>query len=447
MHEPIDNQAELARTTLGEREAQRRRVLRAGGAVALMGVELAGGGVAAFAQAGKTVRIGYISPLTGPLSAFGAVDKFVLAGVNAVLKAGVMIAGKSHPVEIIAKDSQSNPNRAAEVAAELILKDGIDLMLVANTPETTNPVSDQCEINGVPCISAVCPWQAWFFGRGGNPQKGFDWTYHFFWGLEDVIGAFTNIWKEIPNNRVVGLLLPNDGDGNAWGDPKLGLPPAFAAKGYKVVDPGRYQPFQADFSAQISAFKKANVEIVAGVPTPPDFKNFWTQARQQGFHPKAVTVGKALAFPSAIEALGDAGDGLSQELWWSPNRPYKSSISGQTAQQFADAYEVAEKRQWSQPLGFSHALFEVAIDVLKRTKDVTKKAAIRDAILATDLETIVGKVGWKGGPLNPVKNVCRTPLVAGQWVKGKKHKYDLVVVNNETSPGIPLQAKPKAIAY
>jgi len=419
----------------------RRSVLRAGAAA------LAGASLPAFAQTGKTIRIGYISPLTGPLSAFGAVDKFVLAGINPVIKSGVTIAGKTHPVEIIVKDSQSNPNRAAEVAAELILRTGVDLMLVANTPETTNPVSDQCELNGVPCISAVSPWQAWFFGRGANPQKGFDWTYHFFWGLEDVIEVFTNIWKEVPNNKVVGLLLGNDGDGNAWADPKLGLPPALKAKGYTVVDPGRYQPFQADFSAQISAFKKAGVEIVAGVPTPPDFKNFWSQARQQGFKPKAVSVGKALAFPSTIEALGDAGDGLSQELWWSPNRPFKSSLTGQSAQQLSDAYEAAEKRQWSQPLGFSHALFEVAIDVLKRTADVSSKAAIRDAIRNTDLQTVVGPVTWKGGPLNPVKNVCRTPLVAGQWVKGKTHKYDLLVVNSETAPAVPVQAKPKAIVY
>jgi branched-chain amino acid transport system substrate-binding protein len=305
-------------------------------------------------------------------------------------------------------------------------------------------VSDQCELNGVPCISTTCPWQPWFFGRGGDPKKGFEWAYHFFWGLEDILAVFTNMWKDVPSNKVVGLLLANDGDGNAWGDPKLGLPPALKAKGYTVVDPGRFQPFQSDFSAQIAAYKKANVEIVCGVLTPPDFKNFWTQARQQGFKPKAVTIGKALSFPSALEALGDAGDGLTQEAWWTPARPFKSSLSGQTSQQLADAYEAASKKQWNATLGYAHALFEVAVDVLKRSKDVTKKEAIRDAILATDLDTIIGKVSWKGGP---VKNVGRTPLVGGQWVKGKKFKYDFVVVNNETAPGIPATAKIKPIAF
>ncbi|MFD2272342.1 ABC transporter substrate-binding protein [Undibacterium arcticum] len=162
----------------------------------------------------------------------------------------------------------------------------------------------------------------------------------------------------------------------------------------------------------------------------------------KGLSQKVVSVGKALAFPASVEALGDSADGLTQELWWSPNRPYKSSLTGQSAQQFSDAYEAESKKQWTQPLGYAHALFEVAIDVLKRTKDVNDKASIRDAITTTKLNTIIGSVAWGSGP---VKNVAKTPLVGGQWVKGKKHKYDLIVVNNETSPDIPVQAKIKPL--
>ena len=61
-------------------------------------------------------------------------------------------------------------------------------------------------------------------------------------------------------------------------------------------------------------------------------------------------------------------------------------------------------------------MFEVAADVIKRAKDPTDKASLRDAIIATDLNTIAGHVAWSG---KPVKNVCRMPLVGGQWVKGE----------------------------
>jgi branched-chain amino acid transport system substrate-binding protein len=387
---------------------------------------------------GRPIKIGYVSPQTGPLAAFGEADAFVVGGVRQALKGGLAVAGRTYPVEILVKDSQSNPNRAAEVAADLILKDKISLMVVASTPETTNPVSDQCELNEVPCLSTMAPWQPWFFTRGGQPDKGFNWTYHFFWGLEDVIAVFLNLWKSVPSNKAVGGLFPNDGDGNAWGDPKLGFPPVLAKEGFTLTDPGRYQNLQADFSAQINAFKQANAQIVTGVVLPPDFKTFWTQARQQGFRPKIVSVGKALLFPAAVDALGELGQGLSTEVWWSPSHPFRSSLTKQTAAQLATAYQEAAKKQWTQPVGFVHALFEVAVDTLKRAQDLGKPAAIRDAMVATKLDTIVGPVAWGKGP---VKNVAKTPLVGGQWVKGKTFAHDLVIVNNATAPNIPTTAK------
>jgi branched-chain amino acid transport system substrate-binding protein len=93
-------------------------------------------------------------------------------------------------------------------------------------------------------------------------------------------------------------------------------------------------------------------------------------------------------------------------------------------------------------MGFKHALFEVALDVLKRTKDIDSPEAIRDAIRGTNYSSIVGPVSWTSNPFgNPVKNVSKTPLVAGQWVKGKKFKYDLVVVNSDTAKQIPVNGK------
>ncbi|GAB4250976.1 MAG: ABC transporter substrate-binding protein [Thermoleophilia bacterium] len=383
---------------------------------------------------GREIKLGYVSPQTGPLAGFGEADAFILEGVNAALASGLVINGATHPVSILVKDSQSDPNRAATVAGDLITQDGVDMLLVSSTPETTNPVSDQAEANGVPCVSTVAPWQPWFFGRKGDPQKGFEWTYHFFWGLEDIIAVFTDMWEQVPTNKKVGAMWPNDGDGNAWSDPKLGFPPALAEKGYSLIDPGRYQNGTDDFSAQISQFKNGGVEIVTGVPITPDFTTFWKQAAQQGFKPKIASIGKALLFPSSVEALGELGDGMSTEVWWTPNHPFSSSLTGESAKQFADAYTAKTKKQWTQPIGFVHALFEVAVDTLKRTADVDDPAAIRDALAATKLDTLVGPLDWSKGP---VPNVTKTPLVGGQWGKGTEFKYDLVVVTNKLAPNIP----------
>ncbi len=102
------------------------------------------------------------------------------------------------------------------MAQELILNDGINLMLAHATPVTTNPATDQCALNEVPCISINCPWQPHFFGRGGNPEVGFNYTCHFFCGLEDIIANSTAIWDASGVAGKVGRLFPDDADGNAY---------------------------------------------------------------------------------------------------------------------------------------------------------------------------------------------------------------------------------------
>ncbi|MEO0693819.1 MAG: ABC transporter substrate-binding protein, partial [Pseudomonadota bacterium] len=395
-------------------------------------------GTRAYAQ-DKMLKIGFVSPNTGPLAGFAEADEFILQGIRETFAGGLENNGTSWGVEILTRDSQSNPNRAAEVAADLILGEEVDIIMAAATPDTTNPVADQAEINEVPCITTDAPWQPYFFGRNGNPAEGFQSTYHFFWGLEDVIGVFLDIWGQSGVEKSVGGLFPNDADGNAWGDPELGLPTPLAANGYNLVDPGRYQPLSDDFSNQIAAFRDANCEIVTGVMIPPDFGTFWAQSAQQGFAPKVVTVGKALLFPTVIDSYGDRADGLTSEVWWSPNHPFNSSLTGTSAKELADGYTAATGRPWTQPIGFKHALFEVAADVIRRAEDLEDFEAITAAIAATNLDTIVGTVDWSSGP---VKNVSKTPLVGGQWQK-EGDTFDLKIVANADQPDIPVTGELK----
>ncbi len=421
----------------------RRKLLRSGAAT---GLAMATPGLFAPAIAqGAKIRIGYVSPQSGPLAGFAESDSY---NIESFLATEV---GKNF--EVIVKDSQSDPNRAAAVAKELIVDDEINLMIVASTPETTNPVATTCEAEGMPVISTKAPWQPWFIGQQGNPGdpaswKPFDFAFHYFWGLEDVIAVFLNMWNQIETNKQVGGLFPNDGDGNAWGDPNVGVGPGFAAQGYTLNDPGRYQNLNDDFSAQINAFKAANAEIVTGVVIPPDFTTFRNQALQQGFNPKIITVAKAILFPQSVEALGEAGHNLSSEVWWSPSHPFKSSLTGQSAAELAADYTAKAGRPWTQPIGFVHSLLEVASNVMGRVSDVTDAEGVAAAIAATDMDTMVGKVAWNGAGVPPfaATNVCKTPLVGGQWRRKEDGTFDLVIVDNQTAPDIPTGGTMEALA-
>jgi len=390
----------------------------------------------------KAIKIGYVTPQTGPLAAFGEADSFVIDALRPLMQKGVAIGSSSVPISVTVKDSQSDPRRAAEAASQLILRDQVDLMLVASTPDTVNPVSDQCEANGVPCISSVAPWEAVFFARGGTPDKPFKWTYHFFWGLADIIRLFQDLWAGAGAGNTIGVLWPNDSDGNAWADPKTGLP-TISNKGFRLVDPGHYENLSLDYSAQIAKYKQADADILVGVPIPPDFTNFWKQAAQQGYRPKSVTVAKALLFPSAVEALGPLAQNLSSEVWWSPQHPYKSSLTGQSCSQLATAYTTKTGKQWTQPIGMIHALFEVAVKALSAAGGAGDKAALAQAVGATKTDSIVGPLDWNSGP---VKNVTTTPLVGGQWRRGGHYPYDLTIVSNTKHPEIPASGTVQALA-
>ena len=417
-----------------------RRSLLKGAAAAGFTVTASGLALPAYA-ANRTIKIGFVTPQTGPLAIFGEPDDFVLDQFRTALADGLDIGGTKHPVEIIIKDSQSSSNRASAVAQELIFEDEVDLICASSTPDTTNPVADQAELNGVPCVTNDTPWQPHFFGRQGNPETGFEYTNHFFWGLEDIIDVFMSLWDGVETNKVVGALWPNDPDGNGWSNPELGFPPVMEKAGYTLVDPGRYQNMTDDFSAQISAFKEAGVEIVSGVMIPPDFTTFWTQAAQQGFQPKVVNVAKASEFPQAMGALGDRADGLSVEVWWHKMFPFASSFNGQTCEQLADAYEAATGNPWTMPLGAKHSLFEVVMDSLKRTQDIDSPESIAEAIRATDLDTVFGKVNFNTGP---VPSISKTPLAGGQW-QIEDGKPELKIVTNTHSPEIPLTGELKPI--
>jgi branched-chain amino acid transport system substrate-binding protein len=127
---------------------------------------------------------------------------------------------------------------------------------------------------------------------------------------------------------------------------------------------------------------------------------------------------------------------LSVEVWWSPEHPFSSSLTGQSSAQLAQAFTKETGKPWTMPLGFKHALFEVAIDALKRSTSRSPEA-IRDAIRTTNLNTIVGPVNFKTGP---VPNISKTPLVGGQWKRRGKN-MELLVVENSQARMIALQDK------
>jgi len=414
-----------------KREFTRREFLKTTG---MAGAAL--GATAAVTSLGKSVYaqqkkdfiiIGKTKPSTGPLAGFGEAspwaDEKAIAAINKDGGLFIKEYNKKVPVRLKMVDTESDPAKAAELASKLILGDKVDLMVVMHTPDTVNPVTAMCERYKMPCIGLDAPMDAWLTG---GPYK---WSFHAFWTVSTMASLFVDMWDENRDktNKVVGVLWPNDPDGVTF--EKI-FPGILKERGYKVVDPGRFPYFSKDFTSFVNLFKKENVEILTGCPIPPDWATAWKQFQQQAFVPKIATIAKACLFPADVGALGgNLPNGITTEIWWTPHHPFKSSLTGETAEQICALWTKETGKQWTQPIGFKYAGFEIAADVLKRAQTLDKEK-VREAIAKTDMNTIVGHIKYND------KNYSETPLVGGQWVKGKKWPWDLEITSNKKHPEI-----------
>jgi len=380
------------------------------------------------AQTGKdTIRIGRVVPLTGYLQDFGKgtpwVEEQAVKAVND--EGGIYIKeyNKKLKLEMVYADSGSNPIKAAEAASRLILNDKVDILIASHTNDTVNPVSATAERYNIPCVTVDAPSNAWL---EGGPYK---WSFHAFWLSNSQVSVYFDAFDLMPTNKRIGLLAPNDTEGISLA--KVLIERA-GERGYTVIDPGRFPVGTRDYTEIINKFKDENVELVCGVMMPQDFSVAFRQMHQQGFVPKMACVAKALLFPSSIQALGgDLPLGLMSEVWWSPKHPYKSSITGQTCAELAEAFAEANNVQPTNAIGYKHANIEIVVDALKRAQTLNRED-LREAIKDTNLDTIAGHIKFNS------QNFSKAKLVVGQWQKGTEYPWEIKIISNKMAPEIPL---------
>ena len=394
-----------------------------------------GGGGGGGGAAPDFIKIGIPNPNTGPLAGFGIGTPWAELLVEDAINAdgGIYIEeyDKKIPIKCFFVDTESDATKAGEVTQQLITNNGVNVLIARHTPGTALPVSQMAETMKVPFVSLECPVNPWL---AGGP---YEWGYHSFWYVEDNCDMFMDMWAELGygEGTIVGGIFPNDPDGLAWIEVfQKKLP----ERGYKLIVPGISEMMQNDWTNFINEFKKEGVQIITGVPITPDFASFAQQAVAQGLKFDIATCGRAFLFPSDAEANPkEIIPRLTNEVWWSPWHPWKSSIDGMTCQQLADAYEAETGLPWSPPMGYKYAGMEIAVDALTRAASLDP-VKIRDAIGATDLNTMVGPIKY-----DQETHVAQTVIVGGQWKVVDDpnaqlgYRAEIEIVFNAPFPAIP----------
>lgn len=107
------------------------------------------------ADAEDYIKVGIVIPQTGVLTAFGAgteeMTQYALDQINEA--GGLEVDGTVKKLKLFVGDSQSEPEKARQVAQQMISGQNVDVMLTSHTADTTVPVSEACEEAGILCLS------------------------------------------------------------------------------------------------------------------------------------------------------------------------------------------------------------------------------------------------------------------------------------------------------
>ncbi|MFH8350337.1 ABC transporter substrate-binding protein [Streptomyces sp. NPDC018045] len=383
--------------------------------------------------------VGVVAARTGRLAGLGDPLDFAASYLRPRL-ARLVNGGRTHPVRLVSRDSRSTADGGRQAVRELVADEGARIVVTLAGTQVLPAVADACEEARVPCVSSTFPWQVYYYGRGASDTTPFRYTYHFCWGLDAIADTFADLWELAAGpGRTVGCLW-NDGPQGTWSrDEKRGFAPTARARGHHLVDPPAYTEPATELSGHVEAFAAAGADLVTSAATGRDLALFRATAAEHGATPRLITCSRWLAYPPSTTGTGGrpAQANVATLVYWTPTLPHRSSLDGTTAAQLAEAYEQATGRQWLQPLGLAHALFEVAVHALRTADDPTDPAAVAEAVGRTRLDTVAGPLDWTAGP---VPNVATVPLAGGQWQPGRHHDYELAVLTAPHADGPPVSA-------
>jgi branched-chain amino acid transport system substrate-binding protein len=177
--------------------------------------------------------------------------------------------------------------------------------------------------------------------------------------------------------------------------------------GYEVVLRADYTPLTRDFSDIILRAKSAGAEAVFSVPNPPDGISLIRQMKELDFNPKVIIMFRAADVVSWTQALGKDGDDVVLAPGWhhSVRFPGVQELNAKHQQRFGRPPDVL--------VGPAYACVQIVANAMERAGKLDP-LAIRDAMAATNMTTMVGPVRFRPDGTG----IVRTVFV--QWQAGKQ---------------------------
>lgn len=349
-----------------------------------------------------TVRLGAVVPLTGRFASGGAQVKagYEIAVEDINARGGARVGTERVPLELIMLDDESDPTKTVS-RLETLAAQGAVVYLGGFGSDLHAAAAAVAEKNRIPYCGVA-------FALHAVHQQGFKYLFSPFIKSPDIaVGIYRFLNGTVPADqrpRRVAIFTER----TDWGRELQRLWTARSTEfGYQLVLSAEYTVGTRDFSDIILRAKAAGAEAVFSLPTPPDGLALIRQMKELDFNPRAVLMIRAPDSPAWTQALGKDGDYVLLTPGWhyTFRAPGVAELNAKHQQRFGRPADVIT--------GPSYACVQVVADAVERAGRLDA-TAIRDAIAATDLQTVVGPVRFRAD------GTGAQPFVVVQWQNGSQ---------------------------
>jgi branched-chain amino acid transport system substrate-binding protein len=378
------------------------------------------GGTATTAGQTQTVKIGFISPLSGSLSALGiGMKNSVDLAIKQANAAGTI---KGWKIELAAEDDTAKADVGAQVATKLASDPAVGGVVGTLNSSVALQVQPILNTANIAMISPANTGVALTFGADAANKKRPYASYFRVAANDGIQGPFGADYasKDAASKTVVAIH-----DKKAYGQ---GLVEAFKARfeknGGKVAAVETINPGDQDFSAVITKIKPLNPDLIYYGGEYPEAGPLSNQLKKAGI--KAPLMGGDGIYDPKFVELATAAS-AEGDLSTSVGAPPEKLAS---AKAYLDAYKAGG---YSDPFGgygpqaydSANAIINAMAKVLpgKTSLDSATRKAIVDAIQANTFDGATGKVGFDafGDTITPVLTAYK--VTGGKWVDVKTEAF------------------------
>jgi len=378
--------------------------------------------VPAFAQpeAPKTLKIGVVYEITGPMATTG--ERFgwgLKKGVEAINKDGgihVKEFDKKIPIELLESDHATNAEKAV-LQAEYLNGKGVVALIGTTSFCVGGP--GVIEKHRLPTLMSHAAIETPF-------RLGYRYLFSNFPMFSDQGRTFIGFLDSLPKEQRPKSIALFEEMYDAGIEACKYAEQGAIASGYKAIRV-KFQRLTKDMSAAILDAKKAGTEVAFALAITPDAMLLVKQAKELDYNPKAIFILLGATDRRAWATLGKDGDYVysTNDFHWSVGWPGAKELNA--------LYEAERKEKPYEGCGYGYASIRIVADAIQRAGSLDRKK-IRDALAATDMMTVVGPMKFRANGLRELEYMNVT-----QYIKG----VETMVFPEKWRERLPIYPTPK----